>query len=102
MKNNLMNMACNSKIHGVFKKNLVQSTSSATLSSCAVTCSNKRIVTAGSCNIYFVENGICKAGILDSPDKYSQLMGSSPTLVSVKIVDSTVVASSGEKVKPGS
>ena len=60
-----------------------------------------RIVTADSCNIYFVENGICRDGILDSPDKYSKMMGSSPTLVPVKIVDSMIVGSSGEKVKPG-
>jgi hypothetical protein len=59
-----------------------------------------RILTADSCNIYFVENGICRAGILDSPDKFSRAMGSSSTLVPVKIVDSMAVQGSGDRVKP--
>ena len=79
----------------------VKSVSSATLQSCSVTCSHMRILTKDSCNIYFVENGICRVGILDNPDKYAQAEESSSTLVPVKVVDSTAVDNPGEKVKPG-
>jgi hypothetical protein len=59
-----------------------------------------QIISKDSCNIYYVENGICRAGILDHADKYSQGIGTSSTLVPVKIVDSTAVGTPGEKVKP--
>jgi hypothetical protein len=79
----------------------VQSISPATLQSCAVTCSHMNVITTATCNIYYVENITCKAGILKNPDKYFQVMGSSLTLVPVKVVDSTVTETAGHQVIPG-
>ena len=72
-----------------------------TLSSCTVSCSTLRITTVDSCNIYYVENGICRAGVLDNAANYSKKAGSSSTLVEVYIVVTSLAASVGEKVKPG-
>ena len=81
---------------------LVRSVSGATLPSCAVVCSSMRVATENSCNIYYVLNGICKAGVLDNQLTYSKPEGSSNTLVPVRVLSSTeVVAATGDKVKPG-
>ena len=85
----------------IFFFNTVRLIGGSTLSSCAVTCSSMRASTADSCNIYFVESGICKAGILDYPKTYSKPFGSSASLVSVNVVNTTTSGSLGLKVKPG-
>ncbi len=69
--------------------------------SCAVTCSNLQMSTADSCNIYFVEAGICTAGVLDYPMNYSKPFGSSATLVPVKTINTRTSGNLGLKVKPG-
>ncbi len=75
--------------------------SGSTLPSCATTCSNMRIVTTDSCNAYFLEAGICQAGIIDNPMTFAKPFGSSPTLVALKIVDNSKTENLGERVKPG-
>ncbi len=80
---------------------LVQTISPATLQSCSVTCSHMNVIAADSCNINYVENSFCTAGILDHPYSYSKPNGSSLTLVPVKIIESMVAQSAGFLVKPG-
>jgi hypothetical protein len=60
-----------------------------------------QIDSKGSCNIYYIENGICKTGILENPDLYSKPIGSSVTLVSVKVIESIADESGGVLVRPG-
>jgi hypothetical protein len=59
------------------------------------------VIAADSCNINYVENSFCTAGILDHPYSYSKPNGSSLTLVPVKIIESMVAQSAGFLVKPG-
>jgi hypothetical protein len=80
---------------------LVKTASSATLSSCAALCSNLRIGTEDSCNIYYVENGICKAGTLDNSMIYSKSEESSTPLVQVQVLNNVNTGSLGTLVKPG-
>jgi len=74
-----------------------------TLSSCAASCSTLRITSSYSCNIYYLENGICTAGALQNVESYLKAApdGSSSSLVAVNIVDTSLSASYGEIVKPG-
>jgi len=60
-----------------------------------------QLSTSDSCNIYFVEEGICTAGFLDFPKTFSKPFGSSATLVPVNIVTATASRNLGRKVKPG-
>jgi hypothetical protein len=60
-----------------------------------------QLSTYDSCNIYFVEAGFCKAGVLDFPKTFSKPLGSSATLVPVNIVNATASGNLGRKVKPG-
>ena len=80
---------------------LVKSESSSSPSSCAVLCSNLRVGREDSCNIYFLDNGLCKAGVLDNPSMYSKPVGSSKSLVEVKVLASAITSSVGTRVKPG-
>ncbi len=79
----------------------MKTASSSTLSSCAALCSNLRLGIEDSCNIYYVENGICRAGTLDNFVIYSQLEGSSSTLVQVQVLNSVKTGNLGTLVKPG-
>jgi hypothetical protein len=79
----------------------VKTASNATPSSCAVLCSNLRVANKNSCNIYYVKDGNCNAGILDNPWNYSKLIGTSDTLVEVRVLASSKPSSLGRKVKPG-
>ncbi len=79
----------------------MKSVSEATLPSCAVVCSNMRVAIENSCNIYYVLNQICKAGVLDNQLTYSKPAGSSNTLIPVRVLSSSDVVASGDKVKPG-
>jgi hypothetical protein len=79
----------------------VKTASSSTLSSCAALCSNLRQGVEDSCNIYYVENGICRASTLDNFVIYSQLEGSSSTLVQVQVLNSVKTGYLGTLVKPG-
>ena len=79
----------------------MKTASGSTLSSCAALCSNLRIGDEDSCNIYYVENGICKAGTLDNVMIYSQPVGSSSTLVQVQALNSVKIGSLGTHVIPG-
>jgi hypothetical protein len=54
-----------------------------------------------SCNIYFVENGICRAGVLDNYMTYSKPEGSSSSLVQVQVLNSVKTRSLGTRIKPG-
>ncbi len=80
---------------------LVKTASSSTLASCSALCSNLRVAVEDSCNIYYVENGICKAGVLDNSMAYSKVMGSDTTLVQVQVLKSAKSGSLGTRVKPG-
>ncbi len=79
----------------------MRSVSGATLPSCAVVCSNMRVATENSCNIYYVLNEICKAGVLENHLNYSKPEGSSKTLIPVRVLSSADVVATGDKVKPG-
>ena len=79
----------------------MKTASSSTLPSCAALCSNLRVAVEDSCNIYYVENGICKAGALDYSMTYSKPEGSSSTLVQVQVLNSVKISSLGTLVKPG-
>jgi len=63
-------------------------------------CSNQRAV-GGSCNIYYLDNGLCKVGVLDNPLMYSKTVGSSESLVEVRVLASAKPSSVGTRVKPG-
>ncbi len=80
---------------------LVKSASGSTLSSCAALCSNLRIATEASCNIYYVVSGICKAGVLDNALQYAKPAGSLLSLLPVQVVSSVKSSSLGTRVKPG-
>jgi hypothetical protein len=80
---------------------LVKTVSGSTLASCPALCSNLRVGVEDSCNIYYVENGICKAGVLDNSMSYSKLVGSLTTLVQVQVLKSAKTGSLGTNVKPG-
>jgi hypothetical protein len=80
---------------------LVKTASGSTLASCAALCSNLRVGIEDSCNIYYVENGLCKAGVLDNSKTYSKPAGSSITLVQVQVLKSAKSGSLGTHVKPG-
>jgi hypothetical protein len=45
-----------------------------------------RVATENSCNIYYLESGICKAGMLDNPLKYTKPAASSSNLVAVRVL----------------
>jgi hypothetical protein len=60
-----------------------------------------RVATAYGCNIYYLVNDLCLAGVLDDPQTYTKPAGSSTTLVAVRILASTLTNSIGTKVKPG-
>lgn len=80
---------------------LVKSAYGSSPPSCAVMCSNQRAV-GGSCNIYYLDNlGLCKVGVLDNPLMYSKPIGSSESLVEVKVLASEKPSTVGTRVKPG-
>ena len=79
---------------------LVKSVSGSTLSSCAAVCSNMRIATETSCNIYYVLNGNCKAGVLDNPLTYAKPPGSLTSLVQVQVLSTVKLSNMGARVKP--
>ncbi len=89
-----------SKAIQVKKLFLVKSAYGSSPPSCAVMCSNLRVV-GGSCNIYYLDNGLCKVGVLDNPLMYSKSVGSSESLVEVKVLASEKPSSVGTRVKPG-
>ena len=64
-------------------------------------CSNMRAATEDGCNTYYLESGLCKAGVLDDPMTFTKPDGSSSTLVAVKVLISTKPESHGTKQKPG-
>lgn len=65
-------------------------------------CSNMRLVIENSCNLFYLESGLCKAGLLSRPMKYAKAENSTSTLVAVKIlIKTTAPKSLGTKQKPG-
>ena len=80
---------------------LVQSIGGSTLSSCAATCSNLRLTSENSCNAFYVDAGICFAGILQNAQNYSKPVGSSSSLVATNILNGTSDGSLGFYVEPG-
>jgi len=60
-----------------------------------------RVATENSCNIYYLESGICKAGMLDNPVKYTKPAESSSNLVAVRILGSSKSQLLGINIKPG-
>jgi hypothetical protein len=80
---------------------LVRTMSGSTTGSCAAVCSNLRVATPASCNIYYVVNGICKTGVLDNPLMYAKPAGSSASLLQVMVLQGVKSGSLGSLVKPG-
>ena len=79
----------------------MKSVSGSTLSSCAAVCSNMRIATETSCNVYYVLNGNCKAGVLDNPLTYAKPPGSLTSLLQVQVLSTIKSSNLGTRVKPG-
>ena len=79
----------------------MKSVSGSTLSSCAAVCSNMRVATETSCNIYYVLSGNCKAGVLDNPLTYSKPPGSLTSLLQVQVLSTVKSSNLGTRVKPG-
>ena len=64
----------------------VKSIDGSTLSSCAATCTNFRLTSEDSCDAFYVDAGVCKAGILPNAKNYSKPSGSSSSLVATNIL----------------
>ena len=79
----------------------VKSIGGSTLSSCAATCTNLRLTSEDSCDAFYVDAGVCKAGIFLNAKNYSKPSGSSSSLVATNILNVTTDGSLGFYVVPG-
>ena len=64
-------------------------------------CSNIWAATENSCNIYYLQSGLCKAGMLDNAMKYTKPAGSSSNLVAVRVLSTSKSETLGTNIKPG-
>jgi len=71
------------------------------VSRCDAVCSSRRLTSPLSCNLYFIEAGVCTLGVMDNFMALAKPVGSAGSLVSVQALSGESSKSYGVKVKPG-